>query len=144
MVEEALYHKSFEVHGGNFDKAGEVSTQIKAILKGIGIDSNIVRRVAIATFEAELNVVIHADEGKLEVTITLDDILITVADRGKGIDDIDQAMQEGFSTASDETREMGFGAGMGLPNIKKNSDEFDIESEVGKGTTLRISIRHKK
>jgi len=144
MVEDALYQKSFVVHGGDFDKAGEVSTQIKSILKGIGINSDVVRRVAIATFEGELNVVIHAEEGMVDVRITPTDILIRIADRGKGIADIEQAMQEGFSTASDEMRERGFGAGMGLPNIKKNSDCFQIESEVGVGTTLWISIRHAK
>lgn len=144
MAKEVLYRKSFPVHGGDFDRAGEVSTQIKAILKGIGINSQIVRRVAIATFESELNVVIHAEEGTIDVTITPIDIMITVSDRGKGIPDIDQAMVEGWSTAPDEMREMGFGAGMGLPNIKKNSDRFSIESEVGVGTTLRLTIRHKQ
>jgi anti-sigma regulatory factor (Ser/Thr protein kinase) len=143
MAEDALYEKSFFVRGGDFDKAGEVSTQIKSILKGVGINSDVVRRVAIATFEGELNVVIHAEEGTVDVKITPADVLITIADRGKGIEDIDQAMQEGFSTASDEMREKGFGAGMGLPNIKKNSDEFKIESELGVGTTLWIAIRHK-
>jgi anti-sigma regulatory factor (Ser/Thr protein kinase) len=144
MAEEVLYHKSFPVRGGDFDRAGEVSTQIKTILKGIGINSDVVRRVAIATFESELNVVIHAEEGNVDVTITPSDILITVRDRGKGIPDIDQAMQEGFSTAPDEMRERGFGAGMGLPNIKKNSDRFVIETEVGVGTTLNITIHHRE
>jgi anti-sigma regulatory factor (Ser/Thr protein kinase) len=143
MADGALYEKSFSVRGGDFDKAGEVSTQIKSILKGVGINSDVVRRVAIATFEGELNVVIHAEEGTVDVKITSADVLITIADKGKGIEDIDQAMQEGFSTASDEMREKGFGAGMGLPNIKKNSDEFKIESELGVGTKLWIAIRHK-
>jgi serine/threonine-protein kinase RsbT len=142
MGGDALYEKSFIVRGGDFDKAGEVSTQIKSILKGVGIDSDVVRRVAIATFEGELNVVIHAEEGTVDVKITPVDVLITIADKGKGIEDIEQAMREGFSTASDEMRERGFGAGMGLPNIKKNSDDFRIESRVGVGTTLWIAIRH--
>lgn len=144
MAKEILYEKSFPVHGGDFDRAGEVSTQIKAILKGIGINSQIVRRVAIATFESELNVVIHAEDGNIDVMITPSDIMITVRDRGKGIPDIEQAMEEGWSTAPDEMREMGFGAGMGLPNIKRNSDQFVIESKVGVGTTLRLTIHHKE
>jgi anti-sigma regulatory factor (Ser/Thr protein kinase) len=144
MAEETLYHKSFYVRGGDFDKAGEVSTQIKAILKGVGINSNIIRRVAIATFEAEMNVVLHADQGKVDFTLTPTDIFITVTDRGKGIENIELAMQEGYSTASDEMREMGFGAGMGLPNIRKNSDEFEIESKAGVGTSLAITIHHLK
>lgn len=143
MTDEILYHRDFFVRGGDFDKAGEVSTQIKAILKGIGINSDIIRRTAIASFEAEMNVVIHADEGRIDFKLTPQDIQIIVIDKGKGIEDIDLAMREGYSTASDEMREMGFGAGMGLPNIKKNSDDFRIESEVGIGTTLWITICHK-
>ena len=139
-----LYRKTFEIQGGDFDKAGSVSTEIKSILKGVGIDSNIIRSVAIATFEAEMNVVIHADDGELEFILTPEDICIDVHDHGKGIENIELAMQEGYSTATDEMREMGFGAGMGLPNIKKNSDTFDLTSEVGKGTRLKITIRHKK
>jgi serine/threonine-protein kinase RsbT len=135
-----LYKKTFSIKGGDFDTAGEVSTQIKAILKSIGINSNIIRRVAIATFEAEMNVVIHAENGKLDFCLTPQKITITVNDKGKGIEDIDLAMKEGYSTAPDEMREMGFGAGMGLPNIKRNSDEFKLESEVGVGTILRIAI----
>jgi serine/threonine-protein kinase RsbT len=141
---EELYKKSFFIRGGDFDTAGMVSTQIKSLLKGIGVNSNIIRRVAIATFEAEMNVVLHAEEGTLTFSLTPNAILITVKDKGKGIEDIELAMQEGYSTASDEMREMGFGAGMGLPNIKKNSDEFKIESEAGVGTSLEIAIHHKK
>jgi anti-sigma regulatory factor (Ser/Thr protein kinase) len=141
---EELYKKSFYIRGGDFDKAGAVSTQIKSMLKGIGVNSNTIRRVAIATFEAEMNVVLHADEGTLTFSLTPNAIMINVKDKGKGIEDIELAMREGYSTASDEMREMGFGAGMGLPNIKKNSDEFDIKSEVGVGTSLKITIHHKK
>lgn len=139
---EELYKKSYTISGGNFDTAGEVSTQIKSVLKTIGINSHIIRRVAIATFEAEMNVVIHAIEGTLEMVITPTEIRIIVRDRGKGIEDIELAMQEGYSTATDEMREMGFGAGMGLPNIRRNCDGFKLESEVGVGTLLEISIRH--
>ena len=144
MSGEALYQKTFYIRGNDFDKAGEVSTQIKSILKGIGLNSNIIRRVAITSFEAEMNVVIHADMGRVDFTLTPEDILITVSDKGPGIPDIALAMQEGYSTASDEMREMGFGAGMGLPNIKKNSDAMELESEVGVGTLLRIVIHHHR
>lgn len=137
-----LYSREFTIHGNDFDRAGEVSTEIKQVLKGVGVDDRIIRRVAIATFEAEMNVVIHAHRGRLIFSLTSDDIRITIRDEGPGIPDIDQAMEEGYSTAPDEAREMGFGAGMGLPNIRRNSDEFDLSSEVGRGTTLSIAIHH--
>ena len=140
---ESLYRKSFTVHGLDFERAGEVSTQIKQLLKGLGLPSDVVRRVSIATFEAEMNVVIHAQEGTVDLDLTTTEIVISVSDRGPGIPDIALAMQEGYSTASDEMREMGFGAGMGLPNIKKNSDRLVIESHVGVGTTLTITIHHE-
>lgn len=142
MPPEILYQKTWQVKGGDFDKAGEVSTQIKAILRDTGINREIIRRACIACFEAEMNVVIHAHVGEVELVITETDILITVTDKGPGIADIELAMQEGYSTASDAMRERGFGAGMGLPNIKKTSDKLEIESTVGVGTTLRIAIRH--
>ncbi len=144
MGDEALYQKDFPITGGDFDKAGEVSTQIKSILKAAGIDNAIIRRVAIASFEAEMNVVIHADEGEISFILTPDSIIIIVSDQGPGIEDIELAMKEGYSTASDDMREMGFGAGMGLPNIKRSSDKFEIESIVKKGTTLHITIHHKQ
>lgn len=144
MGDETLYQKTFIITGNDFDKAGEVSTHIKTILKAAGIDNGIIRRVAIASFEAEMNVVIHADDGEIEFRLTPICILLTIADRGPGIEDIELAMKEGYSTASDDMREMGFGAGMGLPNIKKSADDFQIESEVGKGTTVRITINHEK
>jgi serine/threonine-protein kinase RsbT len=144
MDQTVLYHKVFPIRGGDFENAGEVSTQIKAILKSTGIERDIIRRTSIAGYEAEMNVVIHAQSGEAELTITPTDIIITISDKGPGIPDIDLAMQEGYSTATDAMRERGFGAGMGLPNIKKNSDEFHIESTVGAGTTLTIVIRHQK
>ncbi|HDS29999.1 MAG TPA: anti-sigma regulatory factor [Firmicutes bacterium] len=140
MTDEALYKKTFSVQGGDFEKAGEISTRIKEILKSTGIKSTIIRRVAIASFEAEMNVVIHANSGRFEFTLTPDSIIIVVDDKGPGIENIELAMKEGYSTASDEMREMGFGAGMGLPNIKKTVDDFKIETTVGKGTKLRIKI----
>jgi anti-sigma regulatory factor (Ser/Thr protein kinase) len=140
MPHEALYHKTFQVRGGDFDKAGEVSTRIKEILRSTGLNSNLIRRVAIASFEAEMNVVIHAEHGQVEFTLTPNSIMIFVTDRGPGIEDIKLAMKEGYSTATDDMREKGFGAGMGLPNIKKTVDDLMIESEVGKGTRLRMII----
>ena len=140
MTEE-LFRKAFTIYGGNFDRAGESSTEIKEILKGLHLDSSIIRRSVIVAFEAEMNVVMYANVASLNFIITDEDICFEIFDKGPGIADIEQAMQEGFSTASDEMREMGFGFGMGLPNIKKNSDALVIESEVGIGTKLSASIR---
>ena len=145
MAEPVLFERSYPVNGGDFDKSGEVSTQIKSFLSELDMNSTIIRRAAIATFEAEVNVVIHAESsGIVEMVLTPVDIIIRVTDDGQGIADIELAMQEGFSTASDQMREMGFGAGMGLPNIKRNADRFTIESQVGRGTTLEIVIHHQQ
>ena len=118
--------------------------QYKKYLKMLGIDSGICRRVAIITYEAEINLVIHAGGGMLKAEIFEDHVVLIAEDEGPGIADIDKAMTEGFTTASDQAREMGFGAGMGLPNIKRNSDVFNIESEVGKGTTLTCTVYFNK
>jgi anti-sigma regulatory factor (Ser/Thr protein kinase) len=134
------FSQSFAVQGKNFFDAGRASTEIKAMLKELGIDPAIVRRVAIATYEAEMNVVMYAEEATLTLEVTPRTIKILVNDRGPGIPDIDLAMQEGYSTATPEMREMGFGAGMGLPNIRRNSDDFRISSAVGEGTKLEITI----
>jgi len=131
---------SFLIQGKNFYEAGRVSTEIKSMLKDLGVDAAIVRRVAIATYEAEMNVVMYADEATLTVELTSQAIRVVIDDRGPGIPDVGLAMQEGYSTATAEMREMGFGAGMGLPNIKRNADEFSIDSKVGKGTKLDITI----
>lgn len=144
MEEEVLYHKKYTIKGGDFDKAGEVSTQIKATLKDTGIDKDIIRRAAIASFEAEMNVVIHAESGEVDFTITPTKIELTVKDKGPGIEDIDKAMEEGYSTATDAMRERGFGAGMGLPNIKKSTDNLEIISVVGEGTTVKMTIMLSK
>jgi anti-sigma regulatory factor (Ser/Thr protein kinase) len=117
-----------------------VSTEIKGMLKELGVDAAIIRRVAIATYEAEMNVVMYADQANLTLEVTPRAITITVVDRGPGIPDIELAMQEGYSTATAEMRELGFGAGMGLPNIRRNADEFTITSTVGKGTRLEITV----
>ena len=140
-VAEELLRRTFEVRGQDFDKAGETSAEVTAILKDLGIDPDIILRVGVVTFEAEMNVVMYAHEATVTFILTDEEILIDVTDRGPGIPDIGLAMQTGYSTASDEMREMGFGYGLGLPNIKKNSDAFILESEVGKGTTVHSSIR---
>jgi anti-sigma regulatory factor (Ser/Thr protein kinase) len=130
----------YEVFGRDFANAGRVSTSIKDILKGLGIQAAIVRRVAIASYEAEMNLVMYAMRGRMRLTVSSEAITLHVDDEGPGIENISLAMQEGYSTATPEMREMGFGAGMGLPNIKKNSDEFVITSEVGRGTRLLIRV----
>ncbi len=136
--EEILLVHEFFVQGKDFANAGMVSTEIKSILKKIGFDPKIVRRVAISTYEGEMNVVMHANEAKVYLSVTPRLIEIVIDDEGNGIPDVELAMQEGFTTATEEMRAMGFGSGMGLPNIKKNSDELEIKSEVGKGTKLQI------
>ncbi len=138
---EVLLQRTFEVRGRDFDKAGETSSEIKALLKEVGIDPAIIRRAGVVTFEAEMNVVMYADQANVVFTLSDEDITIEVFDRGPGIADIELAMQEGYSTATDEMRQMGFGFGMGLPNIKKNSDVFRLESEPGVGTRLTSVIK---
>ena len=140
MAEELL-RKTFQIHGRDFDKAGETAGEIKEILKDIGVGSNLIHRTVIIAFEAEMNVVMYATEATLTFIFTDEDIRLEMADKGPGIEDIQLALTEGFSTASDKMREMGFGFGMGLPNIKKNSDDFDIDTEVGVGTTVSSIIR---
>ena len=140
MAEE-LFERVFPIFSRNFDKAGESSTEIKAILKSFNLDPDLIRRAVVVTFEAEMNMVMYANRGELRLLITDEDIQIHATDEGPGIPDIEMAMQEGYSTATDEMREMGFGFGMGLPNIKKNSDSLKVESQVGKGTSLSARIR---
>jgi serine/threonine-protein kinase RsbT len=140
MSQEIFYKQSFSIKGGDFINAGTVSVQIKRILKEIGLNSDIIYRVAICSYEAEMNIIMYADKAKLDFTLTPKEISLAIIDEGKGIENVELAMKEGYSTATNEMREMGFGAGMGLPNIKKNSDEFNIKSEVSKGTKLFIKI----
>jgi len=136
-----LLREDFTIQGRNYDKAGEVSSEIKLILRDLGIDAATVRRLVIVAFEGEMNVVMYAERGTLTLILTDEDLCLEIKDEGPGITDIELAMKEGYSTASDEMREMGFGFGMGLPNMKKHSDEFRIESEVGKGTSVFARIR---
>ncbi|WP_432408897.1 ATP-binding protein [Wukongibacter sp. M2B1] len=130
----------YEIIKDDFARAGEASSSIKKVLRQLGIDAGVIRKTAIATYEAEINVVIHSEGGKITVYIKPDRIEIIAKDNGPGIKDIDLAMQKGFSTASHKVRELGFGAGMGLPNMKRSSDDFYIKSEVGKGTTVKMII----
>jgi len=140
MSDEVLFFQEFYITGGDFSSAGTVSTEIKSILKEIGFHPSVVRRAAIACYEAEMNVTMYAERGTVRLSASPAAIKVQFEDRGPGIADISLAMQEGYSTATPEMREIGFGAGMGLPNIKKNSDVFDLSSDVGKGTTLDITI----
>jgi anti-sigma regulatory factor (Ser/Thr protein kinase) len=134
------FAQSFSIKGSDFINAGKASMEVKSILKQLAIDPTVIRRVAIAAYEAEMNVVMYAQRAAMTLEVTPQVITISVDDEGPGIPDINLAMQEGYSTASAEMREMGFGAGMGLPNIQRNADEFEIDSVVGKGTRLNISF----
>jgi len=132
----------YALKGGDFETAGEASSKIKRVLQQIGVRSDVVRRIAISSYEAEMNVIIHAYRGVLRAAIFPDRTELTIDDEGPGIADIDLAMQEGYSTAPDHIREMGFGAGMGLPNMLRCSDEFAIDSVAGEGTKIKIVIYH--
>jgi serine/threonine-protein kinase RsbT len=139
-TENTLDKHSFDVEGGNFNAAGTVSMRIKSILKQSGLPDDIVRKSAIVSYEAEINIVSYAKKGTISLTLTSNAVEIEVADEGPGIPNIELAMEQGYSTANQQIREMGFGAGMGLHNIKSYSDKFDITSEVDKGTFLKMII----
>jgi anti-sigma regulatory factor (Ser/Thr protein kinase) len=130
----------YDVSGTDFTCAGEASSKIKRNLKELGFPTSVIRNVAIAVYEGEINLVIHGGGGVIDVEITPECISIVLADQGPGIPDVALAMQEGYSTAPDNVRQLGFGAGMGLPNIKKYTDEMIIETEVGKGTTIKLKV----
>lgn len=144
MGQEAQWTQDFEISGGNLSKAGDVSMQIKKMLKQLGFPPEIVRRAAIACYEAEMNVVMYANRGTLQLSVSPRRLEISIEDEGEGIEDIELAMQEGFSTADEQIRELGFGAGMGLPNIKKNSDEMQLTSVKNEGTKLWFAINIKE
>ena len=129
----------YHIEGGDFVNAGKASSDVKQVLKQLDVPSRRIKRVVIALYETEVNVVAHASKGEIEAEIDTDIIIISVKDSGPGIPDIEKAMEEGFTTASKEVREMGFGAGMGLPNIKRNSDHLHIESVPGEGTFVKIT-----
>lgn len=132
---------TYEIDGEDFTRAGEASSSVKNKLKMLGVDSDVIRKVAIAMYEGEINMVIHADGGTITVTVSDDDITMVLADKGPGIPDIEKAMQEGYSTAREEVRSLGFGAGMGLPNMKRFTDEMTIDTVIGQGTTITMTVR---
>ncbi|SES75427.1 Anti-sigma regulatory factor (Ser/Thr protein kinase) [Natronincola peptidivorans] len=131
---------SYQVEKDDFTRAGQASSSIKKVLRQLGIEPQILRKIAIATYEAEMNIIIHSEGGSIDVDISAEKITIIIKDRGPGIENIELAMKVGYSTASQKIRELGFGAGMGLPNIKRCSDEFRIESSYGEYTKLEIVI----
>ena len=138
MAECVNFH--FDIDGENFTSAGEASVRIKKLLREMGFSPEVIRRVSVAMYEGEINMVIHANGGIADINVFCDRIQIVLADRGPGIPNIDLAMQEGYSTAPDNIRSLGFGAGMGLPNMKRYTDEMKVESEVGKGTTVTMVV----
>lgn len=138
--EKPTFESNYTVQGGNFDEAGKVASQIKVILKKLGLQADVVRKAALVAYESEINIVSYARKGTISISVTPGQVKIETTDEGQGIPDINLAMQEGYSTATSRIREMGFGAGMGLCNIKKFSDHFQITSEIGKGTHLKMII----
>ena len=138
MTDSVNFH--FDIDGENFTSAGEASVRIKKVLREMGFSAEVIRRVSVAMYEGEINMVIHANGGNADVNVYCDKIDIILADNGPGIENIELAMQEGFSTAPDNIRSLGFGAGMGLPNMKKYTDDMRIESELGKGTTIYMTV----
>lgn len=139
MTEVITFH--YTISPDDFTRAGEASSDVKSKLKMMGVAPEAVRKVAIAMYEGEINMVIHADGGEITVHITTEGIEMILTDVGPGIPDIDLAMQAGYSTAPDAVRSLGFGAGMGLPNMKKYSDEMEIHTVIGEGTTIRMVVR---
>lgn len=133
--------KSFNITARDFTKAGEGSLKIQSLLKSIGFEPDLIRRISICAYEAEMNVVMHGGDGEIMLTVGPRNIVLEVNDAGPGIKDVELALREGYSTATEEYREMGFGAGMGLPNIKKNADTFSIFSQEGDGANLRIGFK---
>ena len=130
---------TYTIEGGDFSRAGYASSSIKKVLKQLNVNSKIIKRIVVALYEGEVNVVAHAYRGKIEADVNAERIYVRIEDEGPGIPDIGLAMTAGFSTASEKVREMGFGAGMGLPNMKKNTDEMKVTSEVGKGTVVEMT-----
>ena len=129
----------YDIEGGDFTKAGLASSAVKKVLKQLNLAPQHIKRIAVAMYEAEVNIVAHAFKGNMQVEIDAEKVYLKFEDEGPGIENIDQAMEEGYSTASEEVRQMGFGAGMGLPNMKRNIDEMSVSSEVNKGTTVELT-----
>ena len=140
MNSNIIFQQEFDIKGGDFINGGDAACQIGSILKELGIDPEIILRCTVAAYEAEMNAVIYADKGNFFFSVNTKEIVLIIEDQGKGIKNIELAMTPGYSTATEKIREMGFGAGMGLPNIKKNADFFNINSVVDSGTILKIII----
>lgn len=138
MTDRVNFH--FDIDGDNFTSAGEASVRIKKLLREMGFSPDTIRRVSVAMYEGEINMVIHADGGVIDVEVLPEKIVMVLKDKGPGIPDIEQAMQEGFSTAGESVRNLGFGAGMGLPNMKKYSDKMTIDTVIGEGTTVTMEV----
>jgi serine/threonine-protein kinase RsbT len=132
----------YDVSADDFSRAGHASGAVKGVLKQLGFPPDTIRRVSIAMYEGEINMVIHANGGVIDVEISPDEIIVRLSDSGPGIADVDLALTEGYSTANERIRNLGFGAGMGLPNMKRYADEFDIESHIGVGTVVTLKIKH--
>jgi serine/threonine-protein kinase RsbT len=143
-TEKPQLSKHFEIEPRDFVHAGEASLQVQRVLRTIGFEADLIRRASVCAYEAEMNVVMYGGKGELALEINTEEIILEVSDDGNGIEDIEAAFREGFSTALPEFREMGFGAGMGLPNIRKNADFMNVQSEPGKGTRLNIHFRLSK
>ena len=138
---EQVLRFTYDVESGDLTQAGEASSQMKSALKRLGLAPETIRRASVCMYEGEINMVIHAEGGTATVEVYLDKIVITLADRGPGIPDIERAMEPGWSTAGEAARGLGFGAGMGLPNMKKYSDKMDIQTTVGVGTTITLTVQ---
>ena len=139
-MDEVLYSERFTIEGNDYEHGGDVAARVKAVLRQFGLDPAAIRRLSIANFEAEMNVIMYARRAELLLEVMPQAVRVTLADEGQGIPDLGKAMQEGYSTATPEMRQRGFGAGLGLPNIKRNTDRFEITSVVGTGTTLRYEV----
>lgn len=144
MSSEPRYEETFIVEGDDFTQAGTVSIEIRKVLDGFRFDPELVRRVAIVAYEAEINIVLYAERGEMRLQIFPEKIALEIEDTGQGIENIEMALQNGYSTATSEMRELGFGAGMGLPNIKRNSDDFSISSVIGEGTRISVGFLTKE
>lgn len=138
MEEHVILEKVIDK--GDFSRGGEVSSELKALLRKLGINNTIIRRAAIVTYELEMNIIIHSEGGNIKAAVSSNEIFIYIDDEGPGIEDLEKAFQPGYSTASDEVREMGFGAGMGLVNVKNYSDELEINTALGEGTSIKVVI----
>ena len=140
MHADTVLNERYDIKAGDFNSAGDASSSIKNVLKRLGVSNVVLRKVAIASYEAELNIIIHSYGGRLKFTVMRDAVVLIAEDDGPGIPDVAQAMTEGYSTAPESVRMLGFGAGMGLPNMKRCTDEFDISSEIGRGTLIRMKF----